>query len=163
MILSFKTKINGKPTFFVERIQKGLRDILDIGLNTQTHYPNCYNFFVKDRCVPKIHTIRRDEKGRWKAGNQIDFFINARTKNMFRFAPQVSVVSTQRIFITYLPHLGNGFEVSIDGKYLSKPEIESLSTNDGFDSVTEFEDYFISEMIENEFSGKIIHWTNYSY
>ena len=112
---------------------------------------------------PKIHTIRKDNKNRWKPGMMIDFFINARQKDMFRFAPRVPLKSKQRIFMTYLPHLGNGFQVSINGRELDKSEIKVLAVNDGFETVEDFEDYFISEMENYEYSGKIIHWTDFKY
>ena len=118
---------------------------------------------VVDKITPKIHTIREDKKNRWKVGTKIHFFINCRQKNMFRFAPVLPVVDIQRVFMTYLPHLGNGFELSIDGKQLMPYEIEQLAVNDGFDSVEEFENYFISVMKDDEFSGKLIHWTDFKY
>ncbi|OXA76380.1 hypothetical protein B0A58_07345 [Flavobacterium branchiophilum NBRC 15030 = ATCC 35035] len=52
----------------------------------------------RDKLI-KIHTIREDKNDRWKVGNKIDFFINARQKNMFRFAPVLPVVNTQKIEI----------------------------------------------------------------
>lgn len=176
MILSFKTKINGKPTFFVERIQKGLRDILNIGLDPQIHYPSNYSFIVKDHCVPKIHTIRKDEKERWEKGKQIDFFINARTQNMFRFSPPIPVIDTQEIFMT---RRGSMLEITIarigsyiggDDFYLDAFQQGELSVNDGFDNYEDFRNYFMELIEENGkatgnywFKGKIIHWTNLYY
>ena len=82
---------------------------------------------------------------------------------MFRFAPVLPVISIQRVFMTYLPQCGNGFQVSIGGRELNPFEIEVLAVNDGFDSVEEFENYFISVMKDDEFSGKLIHWTDFKY
>lgn len=167
MILSFATQLNGKPTHFVEKIQKGFRDYKFnmFGLDPSVHYPEDYNFYVKDKCSPKLHTIRKDEKNRWKKGVLIDFFINARQKNMFRFAPRVPVVSTQTIYMTYA--FDNIIEITIGGKYIYDfKEKEQLAINDGFDSYKEFFDYFypIIKSSENEFyKGKIIHWTDLRY
>jgi hypothetical protein len=166
MILSFSTQLNGKPTYFVERIHKGFRLmelIMKAGIDPTIHYPPDYNFVAKDKKHHKIHTIREDKKDRWKPGTKIDFFINCRQKNMFRFAPVLPVTSTQRIFMTYMPHVGNGFQVSIGGNEISKEEIIKLAINDGFENVEDFENYFISVMKEDEFSGKIIHWTDKRY
>ena len=162
MILSFSTQLNGKPTYFVEKIHSGLvqNDLMngfDIG------YDHNFSLDVLSSCEPKIHTIREDKNNRWTLGTKIDFFINCRQPNMFRFAPVLKVTSTQRIFMTYMPHVGNGFQVSIGGNEISKEEIEQLAINDGFENVEDFENYFISVMKEDEFLGKIIHWTDFKY
>lgn len=171
MILPFSTQINGKPTYFVEKIWKGLKTlspeshskiIASVSPGEQIkQFP--VDIDVYKEVKQKIHTIREDKNDRWQPGVMIDFFINARQKNMFRFAPRIPVVSTQKIFMTYLPHLGNGFEVSVDGKHLYKDTIEKIAINDGFESFEEFRDYFISQMKDDSFSGKIIHWTDLKY
>ncbi|MDV4024226.1 hypothetical protein CMT52_07735 [Elizabethkingia anophelis] len=166
MILSFKTQINGKPTYFVEKIWAGLliedyelyRDYLN------PDYSFDHNIILNHKSFkPKIHTIREDKNERWKVGMMIDFFINARKKNMFRFAPLLPVVSKQRIFMTYLPQCGLGFRVSINGRELAEDEVEQLAFNDGFEAVEDFEDYFIAQMKNDEYAGRIIHWTNFKY
>lgn len=163
MILSFKTEINGKPTFFVEKIHSGL---LQNGITNFEGITFKNEDFSLDKLTssePKIHTIRKDENNRWKPGMEIDFFINARQRNMFRFAPRIPLISRQRIFMTYMPHYGNGFEVSINGRQLGDDEILTLAINDGFESFDDFADYFIAEMEDHQFSGKILHWTNFKY
>lgn len=166
MILSFSTQLNGKPTYFVEKIWQGFPEsdqyieewFTDGKMYEQYDFhPDAYGMF------PKIHTIREDKTERWKKGVMIDFFINARQKNMFRFAPRIPVVSKQRIFMTYLPQCGLGFRVSINGRELEEFEVEKLAINDGFDAVEDFENYFIKQMIDDQFSGKIIHWTDFKY
>ena len=167
MILSFKTKINGKPSLFIEKIWEGFfrNDFFD---GKDTEFINCYELHkekfgetwdelpAEERLeFPKIHTIRKDEKNRWKTGVMIDFFINTRQKNMFRFAPRVPVVSVQMIGIY---HLEKSIEVCVDGTYLFPFEIEELAINDGFENVEEFFEYF-----NETFHGKIIHWTNFKY
>lgn len=162
MILSFKTKINGKPTLFPEKIFAGL--IKNKIIPASKEFFKCYRM-PQDvtKLKPKIHTIREDNTNRWKSGIMIDFFIGTRTKNMFRFAPRIPVVSKQRIFMTYLPQCGLGFRVSINGRQLAENEVEQLAFNDGFEAIEDFEDYFISQMKEDQFSGKIIHWTDLRY
>lgn len=156
MLLSFKTKINDNKTHFPEKIlvsieqNKLSNETLNFGIASKNH-------------KPKHHTIRKDEKNRWKPGMMIDFFINARQKNMFRFAPRIPVISKQRIFMTFLPQCGLGFRVSINGRELDESEVEKLAINDGFEAIEDFEDYFIKQMKNDEFSGKIIHWTDLKY
>ena len=57
---------------------------------------------IKINVKPKKHTIRKDEKDRWKVGNDIHFVINNRTKNRFQFAPITKVKSIQIIKIKLL-------------------------------------------------------------
>ena len=175
MILSFKTQLNGKPTLFIEKIWEGFfrNDFFD---GKDTEFIKYFDLHrekfgkawdelpaVPRLETPKIHTIRKDEKNRWKPGMEIDFFINARQRNMFRFAPRIPLISRQRIFMTYMPHYGNGFEVSINGRQLGDDEILTLAINDGFESFDDFADYFIAEMEDHQFSGKILHWTDFKY
>ena len=171
MLLPFSTNINNKPTYFVEKIWAGfaLNQIDTSGVRLE-HIDRAYYevfgtspFDYESDFKPKLHTIRRDVHNRWKQGMLIDYFINARKKNMFRFAPRIHAFSKQRILMTYLPQCGLGFRVSINGRELVEDEVEQLAFNDGFEAVEDFEDYFISQMQENQYSGKIIHWTNLKY
>lgn len=171
MILSFSTKINGKETYFVEKIHKSFRihEVnMKAAIDPSIHYPMNYNFTAKDKLSAKIHTIREDRTNRWKSGVNIDFFINTRQKNMFRFAPVLPVVSIQSIEITlmhwarfgiyYETKVGKIFTIKVDGRYLSLREIIELSLNDGFDTTEDFFEYF-----NKDFKGKIIHWTDLRY
>lgn len=112
--------------------------------------------------MPKIHTIRQDIKNKWKPGNKIHFVINNRTKNRYQFAPTIVCTSTQQIIIKYFY---NGkteqFDlptVLIDGKEKKGKQLLELANNDGFDTVEDFFAYF-----KTDFTGKIIHWTNFKY
>jgi hypothetical protein len=110
----------------------------------------------------------------------IDFYINARTKNCLRFAPRVPVTSLQKITFKYKDkeedyHVaGTSVDrvcvIQIDdrfygdayfyqGKLVSGTyTLEPLATNDGFDTVDEFFQWF-----NEDFTGKIIHWTDLKY
>lgn len=162
MILGFSTQIKGKPTYFVEKIQRALTDT-DF-YSTPELVPYEFNFNLFKTCKPKLHTIREDKTNRWKAGINIDFFINVRKKDMFRFAPVLPVVSVQKVEITWLtsknenPYWYKDASVSIDKRFISTKECEELSKNDGFDTVEEFFEYF-----NEDFKGKIIHWTDKRY
>ncbi|MHA3045977.1 hypothetical protein JSO59_001210 [Riemerella anatipestifer] len=164
MILPFSTQLNGKPTYFVEKIHKGL-SILNVALDPKEHYPNNYNFKLKDKFQPKIHTIREDKNNRWEKGVMIDFFINSRTKDMFRFAPSLPVKSVQDIYMSYA--FDNIIEITIGGRYIYDfKEKEQLAVNDGFDNYEAFFDFFypiITSKPNNFFSGKIIYWTDFKY
>ena len=157
MILSFKTQINGKPTFFVEKIWQGfpeadnhIEDWFTMGKIYEGYdfHPDAFGMF------PKRHTIRKDKEDHWETGTLIDFVTDEDTKG-FRFAPQIPVVSTQSIGIY---HLENSIEVCVDGTYLFTIEIEELAINDGFESVADFFAYF-----NETYHGKIIHWTDLRY
>jgi hypothetical protein len=163
MILPFSTKINGKPTWFVYKIWQSLKPIDLSEYIAHIDENNLPVHWIQKKLLPKLHTIIEDKNNRWKPGIMIDFFINSRTKDMFRFAPRIPVISKQRIFMTYLPQCGLGFRVSIDGRELAEDEVEQLAFNDGFEAVDDFEDYFIAKMENDEYYGKIIHWTDLKY
>lgn len=181
MILGFSTQLKGKPTYFVEKIWSGLLKIDDElysdylhpdGLPAQMKWPSYYKEFT-----PKLHTIREDKTNRWKQGMNIDFFINVRKKDMFRFAPVLPVVSVQKIDIkwssckTQMNICIDGIKFAVfknhyDGEgwrdlYLPNnmpPRGLNLVINDGFDTIEDFFAYF-----DKDFTGKIIHWTDLRY
>jgi len=102
----------------------------------------------------KIHTVRGDKHDRWQPGKIIHFVIGARTKNYNQFKIG-KCISTQFISIEKKEF---GQEIGIDGQYLFPSEMMTLAKNDGFDSIERFLDFF-----PGDFSGKIIHWTDFKY
>jgi hypothetical protein len=176
MILPFSTQLNGKPTYFVERIWEALlrhyfqddKEYVQFMNNHKERFGTNWDWFPDEHqrlTNPKIHTIREDKNNRWKPGTMIDFFINCRQKNMFRFAPQFSVVSVQEIFMTY--YHSDVIKISINGRELfGHPERLELALNDGFDTWEDFFNYFYPIIQKSEdkcFTGKIIHWTDLKY
>lgn len=168
MTLSFTTEINGKPTYFVEKIweaimQKGIQ----VNLNEFAEYGKKYlseGYKLKTN-KPKIHTIRRDLKNRWKVGNKIHFVINNRTKDRQQFAPIMKVKSIQKIKIEWIPHVNmyHGEEkdlpiIHIDGVKLERYDFYKLFENDGFEGYKDFFEWF-----NEDFEGIIIHWTDFKY
>lgn len=170
MILPFSTQIKGKPTYFVEKIHKCFSNVLQNNVDPNTHYPKDYCIEKRYGSTPKYHTIREDKNDRWQPGTMIDFYINSRTKDMFRFAPRIAVVSTQEIEINWysekralepskLAHKHyNYVEVAVGSNVLDIKEIEKLAVNDGFENAEDFFAYF-----NKDFKGKIIHWTDLKY
>ena len=137
MILPFSTQLNGKPTYFPEKIWQSFDSQFPHRLLEDQYVfsDNKEMWDILKTCNPKFHTIRKDEKNRWKEGVLIDFFINARKKDMFRFAPKVPVISIQHIDIT---NYNGQREIHIDGKKLGQFQIQKLVLNDGFESVKDF-------------------------
>lgn len=183
MILPFSTQLNGKPTYFVEKIISclALNRLITFDEAARALSKSILQVENKDRSLEyfefsfdntqihrqKLHTIRLDEKDRWKPGTMIDFFINCRQKNMFRFAPRVPVVSVQSVQITY-NDLTRAIYINDCLFYFGDPNEKSNSImfgkmlkfaqNDGFDTVEEFFEYF-----NKDFTGKLIHWTDKRY
>jgi hypothetical protein len=163
MILPFSQQINGKPSYFVAKIWASGFD--NSGL-FKFDYENAYEEKFGqlwdgwyDTHLPKLHTIRADEKNRWKAGNKIHMVVFNRTKNQFRFAPVLECKGVQKIFIKY-EYYRSLPAVIIDDKtvLINEDELTELAINDGFDSLSDFCEYF-----NQDFTGKIIHWTNLRY
>ena len=158
MILSFSQKINNKPTYFAEKILRGLRDI-----EVDKHIATFFNseFYTPGKFIevnPKIHTIREDKKNRWKAGINIHFVINRRTPKQLQFAPAIKCESVQDIEI--IPETKTILIDQSDSSayMLTKEGLKNLIVNDGFDSEEDFWNYF-----NEPFEGKIIHWTKLRY
>jgi hypothetical protein len=103
----------------------------------------------------KIHSIRTDEKNRWKPLILIHFATGVRTKNYNQFKLD-TCKSVQTIEIIYYK---NYFPiVKIDNRKLKFNEIIILAKNDGFNSLSDFFEWFNSD-----YKGKIIHWTDFKY
>lgn len=177
MTLSFSTEINGQPTGFVDKIWAGLLQegivnaeapIKEWGECIRRGLVSSNTFYGVQ---PKLHTIRPDKSDRWKPGNKIHFAINNRTKNRFQFAPVIPCQRVQKINIKYFDcgaFLNEVVEVCVDGELLGRgilnggidnnKSLTQLALNDGFDSASEFFKYF-----NEDFTGKIIHWTEMKY
>ena len=109
---------------------------------------------------PKIQTIRRDSRNRWKAGNNIDFIINP-TSITCQFAPVIEVKSVQRFEVVCEDGVQLVFiddELFFSGRDYTEEKIASLAKNDGFNSVEHFFRWF-----SEPGTGKIIHWTDLKY
>ncbi len=145
--------IGDKPTHFVRRIHAALN-------------PAGYN----GRYTPKLHTIRKDEPDRWRAGLLIQFVVNNRRPNRIQFAegkctriqyiqvrwfnkwPTVYIGDTEEDWAPFYFHDDAGVPM------YGVEDMKRLAVNDGFESVEEFFMYF-----KENFKGKIIHWTDLKY
>lgn len=177
MILPFSTQMNGKPTMFTNKIVKTMwqhypLQMKELALSREL--PEHYVFedltvFEQEKLKPKLHTIREDKNDRWQPGTKIDFFINCRQKDMFRFAPVLPVVSTQKVEIRWYELFNKKMaRVFIDNKSFAcvkfytemivTGKMLQLAQNDGFDTIEDFFAYF-----NEDFKGKIIHWTDLRY
>jgi hypothetical protein len=174
MTLGFSTHINDTPTYFVEKIwesifQKSILCDADEFIDKVLEaLPGGYQSGTHP---PKIHTIRADPKDRWKPGNKIHMVTGNRTPKRFQFAPVLECVSTQEIEIkwTSSPYHKICFGLFIDGGLYGTAygqdkitdvdkTIYDLAINDGFDSLDDFFQFF-----DEDFTGKIIHWTGHKY
>lgn len=181
MILSFKTAINGKPTYFIEKIWQTLFKMGIIGIGYANYlrlyrerfsgkeWDNACSFlFHKEEINPKLHTISEDLKGRWKVGMNIHPVIKpgGRYSKPFQFAPVIKCVSVQciQIVLNNYPFESIGdpkwtiHSVLVGGKELNIEQVQQLAINDGFDSVEDFFAYF-----DKDFTGVLIHWTDLKY
>lgn len=116
----------------------------------------------------KKHTIRDDKTNRWCTGKKMNMAIGVRTKHYKQFIEK-TCTGTQHIKITYLfvqnraiVHIDNCFFGEVffaENKVLTfTGDLEILAKNDGFENVNEFFEWFHSD-----FTGKIIHWTDFRY
>lgn len=186
MNLSFSTKWpNGEPTHFVEKIWMGLANKHKL----PDYVPIDSSAFLES--FPKIHTIRKDEKGRWEKGNKIHFIINNRTSNRLQFAPVLEVMEVQKIGIYWgepqrIPNedgttlfwqtpvdvvieenntIGTVLFDSKTGELIEdNAAIQELAINDGFSGDGwggPVKEFF--KWFNEDFEGVLIHWTDKMY
>lgn len=155
LIYFMKQFDDGKPTHFKEKIL--------VGLDKKVDYFSLYN--------PKLHTMR--ESFRVKEGMMLDLaYWEGRPYNSSpdRFIIQTPCISTQEVKISWVNSDRKLFipknekrpipnvDLSIDGIFQSKKQIETLAENDGFNSVDHFFRHFNKSKTYN-----LIHWTNLKY
>ena len=128
-----------------------------------------FESLIKDEV--KIHTIRADKGNRWKVGTKIHFWLgnprNTRGKNKpYQFGEGICS-ETKKIQIIHSPNfvslLIDDEEIEtlwVDDKsfrvYSTEtdcPIFYQLATNDGFNSMSEFLEWF-----NTDFEGKLIYW-----
>lgn len=117
-------------------------------------------FESKIKAGTKIHTIRKDKDRTWSQGKLIEF-TNDNNSDIFG---ALQCTGCQSIFITY--EYGRYFTISIDGREIDISEHEELAENSGFDSYNQFYDWFMPKIQrhpDQQYSGRIIHWTNKRY
>ena len=116
----------------------------------------------------KIHSIREDKRNRWKAGVLIEMTYDDRTPDCEIFhnetctgtqrfeIEEMVMYSSEHCFVTESEKL---FKISVDGRPLLLSEMEELASNDGFVNIGDLLIWFG----EKNFTGKIIHWTDFRY
>ncbi|UHG91789.1 hypothetical protein [Spirosoma oryzicola] len=113
----------------------------------------------------KKHTLREDLKNRWKAGNSIQFVVGNRTRFRRQFHSG-ECTGTQTVHITINKKGTNRLRVLVNGSFLKDDTLLLFILNDGFESMTEFMDWFepLVEAAPNRLlTLKLIHWTDLRY
>ena len=117
------------------------------------------NFKEKILSGEKIHSIRAGD--RWMPGMSIQMAYGVRTKKYDQFNKDHNDLErckdVQEIFITCDFNL----EITVDDKYLMPWEIDKLIKNDGLTRLG-FIGWFFPKG-KWDFSGQIIHWTDFKY
>lgn len=106
----------------------------------------------------KIHTIRPNEKKRWRCGIICNMVTGNRTKYRYEFKT-AECVSTQNIVIVF-NEMGKIDFVTIDSKQINNYEL--VAKNDGL-NLLDFEKWFYNQSKDGVYKGTIIHWTNMRY
>lgn len=108
----------------------------------------------------KIHSMR--EGDRWEAGMSIQMAYGVRTKLYEQFNRGIDHLSTclsvQEVFMTFDRHT---LEITVEDTYLYYNDKELLIANDGL-TYERFINWFFPKG-RYEWSGQIIHWTNFKY
>ena len=121
----------------------------------------------------KIHTFRKGD--RWKAGNSIQMCTGMRSKEYKQFnanIPELQICKcvqecTIQIYANE-PDVLYKIGLSIANRMILPEHVFLFAYNDGFESLTEFCDWFLEHGTEIypgifESKGQIIHWTDNKY
>jgi len=127
-----------------------------LGFKTKTKDGRYTNFVEKIAKGEKIHTIREDKHNRWCDGRKIHASVGVRTPKYRCFFVGICH-SVQDIEILIMDK--SSLIIIVDKKLLLPKEIAKLIVNDGFNSCKEFMEWFDYK----NFTGKIIHWTDFKY
>ncbi|AWG24815.1 hypothetical protein [Flavobacterium kingsejongi] len=173
MVLNFLSQINDKPTYFAEKLTKGLLQNKDIQLREQMidRVRVLFDADVYACCAPKIHEI-------------IDF-------NLY-FEPHEYIVPTIAVIRKKMGELKcyemvhisrpfkiNGYQnviieadktnlqISVNGrKSYDKAASLKFAVNEGFDTWADFSDYWrpkAEKCRDNIYFGRMIHFTDFRY
>ena len=106
----------------------------------------------------KIHTARYSH--RWKAGMAIHHCTGLRTKNYECFLVN-KCTGTQIIDIVIDPTGAFPYvqDIEIDGRKLSREEIDRFRINDGFENERDLCTFFKKKVLPH----MLIHWTDFRY
>ncbi len=161
MTLGFKQTFPwGEPTYFREKIILAGCNATP-GVQVLCDFSEGFQRLPKVNLYPKLHTFRADPHDRWKAGRKIEMvYRGAGYKILDHFNKDIpelgTCISTQNIQIIRDPHFG--CLIQVDGRQLGMATIQDLVQNDGFNSTDDFLKWF-----KKDWSGKIIHWTDFRY
>lgn len=129
-----------------------------LGFSTIFPWGGNTNFEESTLSGLKIHSIRPDEKKRWKPGRPIQMVVGNRTKQMRRFKETICE-GVQDVIIVF--DAGGKIEsASIEGKEIT--DYETLAKNDGL-TLSDFEKWFYNNSKAGIYKGRIIHWANLLY
>lgn len=117
----------------------------------------------------KIHTFRLDPGNRWRVGMPIQFYVNARTKQMRKFREDgeckgiqsviIRIYSDELFIVVKADNAHDGYVPVSD--FIDK---DKFIPNDGFASEEDFA-RCIKQLHPGKelLTGKVIHWTDFRY
>lgn len=162
--LGFDTLLNEVPSYFIEKIWKGLT-MLSTHMDREyiryqeRHLSKFGTVWEGDRFTeflnPKIHTLRKDPENLWNAGADLRMVINKGNEDEFQFTPTLKCTGIQ---LLDLKGVDSNIEVRIDGQLLSDEESHHFAVNDGFSNLRDLTSYFNGRV-----QAKIVHWTGFRY
>ncbi len=173
MILGFKQAFPWEEqTNFREKILAGVGLVAISGDNIKPYGP-----ILQDGFIPKIHTIREDKHNRWKAGMRIQMVYRGPKYSIAdHFNKGIEELSVCKSAQTIQMKWGERMEkivIHVDSKLFAvipcvsnirvrEPFLSNgllLAQNDGFENVIDFAKWFKWD----DFTGKIIHWSDFKY
>ncbi|GAB3164615.1 hypothetical protein [Telluribacter humicola] len=156
---------SSKPTYYDNRFDEYSDDLIQYGqwIKPLSDKGVRYRPDMKlDNVLPKLHTFRRDENGRWQAGKVIHATLFNRTKFSWQFAI-MPCIRVQPVLMTREAHkrMEVRFGFANATPYSTEEELLPIAINDGFENLDQFEEWFLPK--PGQWDGRIIHWTQKVY
>ncbi|GAA4464135.1 hypothetical protein GCM10023189_43000 [Nibrella saemangeumensis] len=132
-----------------------------IGYRTKLPDGNPTGFVEKILAGTKIHTIRTNGD-RWRIGMSIQHATGVRTRHYRKFADGV-LKGKQPVAMW---RRRGRLAVAIDGKALTAERLQLLAVNDGFDTLEQFERWFLAvvdKQPDRTYHGTLLHFTDFNY
>jgi hypothetical protein len=119
----------------------------------------------------KKYTIRNPRKIQPKIGERVFMYSGLRTRNTQKISDSHELKSTQKVDIEISCKKGRkSIAVTVDSRRLADHELEAFAQGDGFSSVADLTDYWLSDIPKDQRAGSdwetgvlgldLYHWTD---
>jgi hypothetical protein len=121
--------------------------------------------FKREFAVPikkgtKVFTMRFPRKRPAEIGETLHMYSDLRTKRTRLISKKFTLKSIQKVFLKLSIQNGYSICIEVDGKMLLYPDLFHFMAKDGFNSATDFLNYWLDGKEEVSHELDLYHWTD---